>query len=114
MSFSMETTFHFVDARQTDRAAKRRMRSHVMKGKNAGRTIHRRSRLTLTKPRSYGLGQTKDSISMVCYYDDIPIEQRRKEVEDAVLSTAIWDGLLSPVSFRINPSAFKTIHQCKT
>jgi hypothetical protein len=41
----MERQFHFVDATTGDRQAKRLARSHVMKGKNAGRKIHRRSRL---------------------------------------------------------------------
>lgn len=40
----MEGAFHFVDVLRTDKASKRLMRRHVMKGKNAGRTIHRRAR----------------------------------------------------------------------
>ncbi|EHK20396.1 uncharacterized protein TRIVIDRAFT_48760 [Trichoderma virens Gv29-8] len=45
------TTFFFVDGAQTDRAAKKLVRSHVMKGKNAGKRFHRRSRLQLALPR---------------------------------------------------------------
>ncbi|KAL7953566.1 hypothetical protein V8C34DRAFT_296612 [Trichoderma compactum] len=45
------TTFYFVDGAQTNRAAKKLARSHVMKGKNAGRKVHRRSRLQLAPPR---------------------------------------------------------------
>ncbi|PNP47968.1 hypothetical protein THARTR1_10387 [Trichoderma harzianum] len=45
------TTFYFVDGAQTNRAAKKLARSHVMKGKNAGKKLHRRSRLQLAPPR---------------------------------------------------------------
>ncbi|KAL7908079.1 hypothetical protein GGI35DRAFT_486222 [Trichoderma velutinum] len=45
------TTFYFVDGAQTNRAAKKLVRSHVMKGKNAGKKFHRRSRLQLAPPR---------------------------------------------------------------
>ncbi len=37
----METKFHFVDALSTDRQAKKLMRQHVMRGKNAGRKLNR-------------------------------------------------------------------------
>ncbi|KAL9473213.1 hypothetical protein ACSS6W_007593 [Trichoderma asperelloides] len=45
------TAFHFVDGIQTNRAAKKLVRSHVMKGKNAGKRFHRRSRRQLAPPR---------------------------------------------------------------
>ncbi|KAL7935998.1 hypothetical protein V8C35DRAFT_278229 [Trichoderma chlorosporum] len=46
-----ETKFYFVNSSsQTSRATKRLIRSHVMKGKNAGKTFHRRSRLQLAPP----------------------------------------------------------------
>ena len=41
----MAQPFQFVDGLNPDRASKRRMRQHVMKGKNAGRTVQRKSRL---------------------------------------------------------------------
>ncbi|CAK7204242.1 hypothetical protein SEUCBS139899_006997 [Sporothrix eucalyptigena] len=41
--------FMFVDGMQNDRSTKRQMRRHVMKGKNAGKTIHRPSRLAQNK-----------------------------------------------------------------
>lgn len=44
----MADQFLFVDSGvQHDRAAKRRMRQHVMKGKNAGRRISRPSKLSI-------------------------------------------------------------------
>ncbi|KAK7751742.1 hypothetical protein SLS62_006227 [Diatrype stigma] len=45
----MERSFHFVDTTRNDKASKRRMRRFVMKGKNAGKTIHRPSRLALAE-----------------------------------------------------------------
>lgn len=42
---AMETTFHFVNGSKVDRNARRLLKSHVMKGKNAGKKIHRQSRL---------------------------------------------------------------------
>ncbi|KIH86521.1 hypothetical protein SPBR_08365 [Sporothrix brasiliensis 5110] len=36
--------FMFVNGRQNDRSTQRRMRQHVMQGKNAGKTLHRPSR----------------------------------------------------------------------
>ncbi|CAK7213093.1 hypothetical protein SBRCBS47491_001685 [Sporothrix bragantina] len=45
----MAGAFMFVDGRQNDRLTKRRMRRHVMQGKNAGKTIHRPSRIAQGK-----------------------------------------------------------------
>lgn len=41
----MAGSFIFVDGLQNDRPTKRLMRRHVMQGKNAGKTIHRPSRM---------------------------------------------------------------------
>ncbi|OBT65829.1 hypothetical protein VE03_05446 [Pseudogymnoascus sp. 23342-1-I1] len=43
----MEKSFQFVDGANIDNIARKSIRSHVMKGKNARRTIHRQSRLSL-------------------------------------------------------------------
>ncbi|KAH6665247.1 hypothetical protein B0J14DRAFT_620962 [Halenospora varia] len=49
----MEKTFQFVDSSaKVDRVTRKLMRSHVIKGKNAGKTVYRRSRLEL------GVGRT--------------------------------------------------------
>ncbi|RYP45354.1 hypothetical protein DL768_008291 [Monosporascus sp. mg162] len=45
----MDKTFHFVDGIRSDRASRRQMRRFVMKGKNAGKTFHRPSRLKLDR-----------------------------------------------------------------
>ncbi|KAJ6104423.1 hypothetical protein N7523_010743 [Penicillium sp. IBT 18751x] len=41
----MEQKFHFINGLSNDEKSKKLVRSHVMKGKNAGKKIHRRSRL---------------------------------------------------------------------
>ncbi|UKZ73630.1 hypothetical protein TrVFT333_001278 [Trichoderma virens FT-333] len=70
------TTFFFVDGAQTDRAAKKLVRSHVMKGKNAGKRFHRRSRLQLALPRLHAgeraviLRQELDKSQKEYHYSD--------------------------------------------
>jgi len=41
----MEKTFEFIDSTSNDKFTRRLARSHAMKGKNTGKTHHRRSRL---------------------------------------------------------------------
>lgn len=49
----MEKTFQFVDtSAKVDSTTRKLMRSHVMKGKNAGKTVHRRSRRELGAGRA--------------------------------------------------------------
>ncbi|KAH8680749.1 hypothetical protein BX600DRAFT_504504 [Xylariales sp. PMI_506] len=45
----MQQTFRFVDGVQVDKSTRKLMRSHVMKGKNAGKKFHRPSRLEASK-----------------------------------------------------------------
>jgi len=47
----MDKTFQFVDSTMIDGVTRKLMRSHVMKGKNAGKTVHRRSRFDLNTGR---------------------------------------------------------------
>lgn len=49
-----EKTFYFFDSIKADRESKKLMRRHVMKGKNAGKTFHRPSRLALAEARRAG------------------------------------------------------------
>ncbi|EED13788.1 conserved hypothetical protein [Talaromyces stipitatus ATCC 10500] len=49
----MDQTFLFVDGFETGKAARQRIRSHVMNGKNAGKKVHRRSRLGLMPSTPY-------------------------------------------------------------
>ena len=45
----MEKSFEFIDSTKNDRLTKRLVRSHAMKGKNAGKTLARSSRLDLSR-----------------------------------------------------------------
>ncbi|KAL5352091.1 hypothetical protein ACLOAV_002035 [Pseudogymnoascus australis] len=45
----MEKSFQFVDGANIDNIARKSIRSHVMKGKNVRRTLHRQSRLSLNR-----------------------------------------------------------------
>lgn len=47
----MDKSFEFIDSTKSDRLTKRLVRSHAMKGKNAGKKLHRRSRLDLYQPQ---------------------------------------------------------------
>ncbi|PKS08008.1 hypothetical protein jhhlp_006620 [Lomentospora prolificans] len=58
----METSFHFVNGIETDRASKRLMRRHVMKGKNLGKKLHRPSKLTPAKAAP-GATEAADEVS---------------------------------------------------
>jgi hypothetical protein len=49
----MDRKFLFVDGVQTSKTARQRIRRHVMNGKNAGKKVHRRSRLDLICPTPY-------------------------------------------------------------
>lgn len=87
--------FEFVDNNATiDRAARRRIRSHVAMGKNAGKTIVRSSRKTAFRP----------GVKSATYYAHVPkvIEDARSaEDNDSVASDIerqIGDGL-SVLSF---------------
>ncbi|CAH0058085.1 unnamed protein product [Clonostachys solani] len=47
----MSNKFLFIDGIQADRNAKKQMRRHVMRGKNAGKTFHRPSKLVPAGPK---------------------------------------------------------------
>ncbi|RYP43306.1 hypothetical protein DL770_011743 [Monosporascus sp. CRB-9-2] len=61
----MDKTFHFLDGIRGDRASRRQMRRFVMKGKNAGKTFHRPSRLKLAR------NQTNTSSALVRTSGDV-------------------------------------------
>ncbi|GKZ71396.1 hypothetical protein AnigIFM50267_007437 [Aspergillus niger] len=49
----MDQKFLFVDGVQIGKTARKQIRRHVMNGKNAGKKVHRRSRLDLIRPTPY-------------------------------------------------------------
>lgn len=50
--FTMGKQFMFVDTNNVDPKTRRKMRRHVMAGKNAGRTVHRPSKLALSSSKT--------------------------------------------------------------
>ena len=64
--------FLFVDGMQGDSASKKLARRHVMKGKNAGKTIHRPSRRNraILKQRLAAIGRQDPSSTEDSYFQD--------------------------------------------
>jgi hypothetical protein len=101
----MKKTFHFVDSSdKVDRATQRSARSYVMKGKNAGKTVHRRSRFGL------GAGQTP------CNDASVPKGDVRKPNPEELGPVARNLGnVLCTFKFpvELSGSSLKSIDQCK-
>jgi hypothetical protein len=89
--------FEFVDNNATiDRAARRRIRSHVATGKNVGRTIVRPSRMK-AESREAGI---RSAAAIVCVPRVVADARNAKEVEEGgcAIERMIGDGL-SVLSF---------------
>lgn len=72
----MGQEFLFVDGVETDQAARQQIRRHVMNGKNAGKKVHRRSRLDVIRPTPY---YRKQKASQNCESQTIETEHRSKD-----------------------------------
>ncbi len=101
----MKKTVQFVDnSAKVDRVTRKLMRSHVMKGKNSGKIVHRRSRLEL------GAGWTP------CDDASFPSEEARK-LEGEELGTVARNlgNVLRTFQFpvELSESSLKCIGQCK-
>ena len=69
--------FLFVDSgSQHDRAAKRRMRQHVMKGKNAGRKLSRPSKLSIASrsKQSWHPGAVDEGLGIAFEMVGLPVK----------------------------------------
>jgi len=100
----MEKTFQFVDSSaKVDRVTRKLMRSHVMKGKNAGKTVHRRSRLEL------GAGRTP------CGDASLPNGARKRNAEELGPVARNLGNVLRTFQFpvELGESSLKIINQCK-
>jgi hypothetical protein len=105
----MEKTFCFIDGTQPDKTSKRLMRQHVMKGKNAGKKFHRRSRLglritphqpkTITAGDVHQEGHCTDKIGA-------PSSTINRNFGDTIFTSSI------PV-VEINPHSLNIINQCE-
>lgn len=110
----MEKSFHFVDTTRNDKDSKRRMRRFVMKGKNAGKTIHRPSRLALAENDRRRPQPNTDSTALARITGD--------DVDKNALFT--YSGTLTieyrhcfpaySLPFKVAPHLLKVINICKT
>lgn len=101
----MTKSFQFVDGGdKVDRVTRKLMRSHVMKGKNAGKKVHRRSRLDLGPERT------------PCNDASFPNKEARKpNTEELGPVTRNLGNILRTFQFpvELSESSLKSIDQCK-
>lgn len=112
----MEKSFFFIDGVSADRNSKRQMRRHVMKGKNTGKLLHRRSRLgqhvlggapstTITANASK---RSHYSISKEADYPTAPLSS---SVDEAFGHALL--ALILPTTVEITASSLCIINECE-
>lgn len=103
----MEKSFQFVDGTNIDNITRKTIRSHVMKGKNARRTVHRPSRLTLTRRPPPGHKAAQRT----------PRESRKEEDSTSISMNVSRNlgSLFLTVKFPIEltPHSVKVVNQCE-
>ncbi|KAK2616451.1 hypothetical protein QQS21_000693 [Conoideocrella luteorostrata] len=75
----MDQQFMFVDGRKTDRASKKLVRRHVMKGKNAGKKVLRPTRLALQDARKQINSATMDEREPLWACNDLKKRHQRSD-----------------------------------
>jgi hypothetical protein len=109
-----EKKYYFIDGIEADRASKKLMRRHVMKGKNAGKTFHRPSRVASEKARRTGTvdGSCAPPAARCCdpegryvYWMHLSARTVVRDVGDMLLPISL------PVE--VTPQSLKVINQCK-
>lgn len=105
----MEKTFQFVDSTKVDSVTRKVMRSHVMRGKNAGKTVHRRSRLDL------GAGRMPyDNASPLRDLQSLHEAKRRDSEELRSIERNLGNVLCTfPFPVELSENSLKTIDRCK-
>lgn len=107
------TTFYFVDGAQTNRAAKKLVRSHVMKGKNAGKRFHRRSRL---QPAPPGLNTGERTIILRRHLDKSQKEYHYSDEEHAVLNSIMdcpINAILTGLPVKVTNPSMEIMNECE-
>ncbi|KFY07907.1 hypothetical protein V492_06714 [Pseudogymnoascus sp. VKM F-4246] len=115
----MEKSFQFVDGANIDNVARKSIRSHVMKGKNARRIVHRQSRLSLTTSwlpsghkaaqRTQASRKDGDSIGMAIRVSrnlGSPFLTLRFPIELTPHSTQVFDQFFTHIVERLYPVHF--------
>lgn len=116
VDFAM-TTFYFLDGRDADPESKRLMRRHVMKGKNAGKRIHRGSRLALQKARAVAAKYPDNPLQPVVHYS---YQQRVRDMNWIYLSLGSaarsFGNVLQPFSlpFEVTVETLSVINRCRS
>lgn len=111
------TTFYFLDGRDADPESKRLMRRHVMKGKNAGKRVHRGSRLALQKARALAAKYPDNPLQPVVHYS---YQQRVRDMNWIYLSLGSaarsFGNVLQPFSlpFEVTVESLSVINKCKS
>jgi len=103
-------SFQFVDGIGADRATKRLIKSHAMKGKNAGRKIHRRSRLDIVRqklPRPVHIQGEDDKSAVVI--TALPAPDATLKISRSLCHVLLT--LSCPLA--LNPGALRIINQCE-
>lgn len=109
----METSFHFVNGIETDRASKRLMRRHVMKGKNLGKKLHRPSKLTPAKAAP-GATEAADEVSRLRGRGASDPSQGQKSLPVVHLARDFGTPFQTLAhSVTLTPDSLPIIHQCK-
>ncbi|RYP24905.1 hypothetical protein DL767_008529 [Monosporascus sp. MG133] len=101
----MDKTFHFVDGIRGDRVSRRQMRRFVMKGKNAGKTFHRQSRLKLARHQP----NTSSALARISGDADKGVLASSTTIERVLGNVFLTLSL--PVEF--SPHSLKVINECK-
>jgi hypothetical protein len=110
-NITMSSKFQFVDGYKPSRANKRLIRSHAMKGKNAGKSVHRASRLSLVTKQPPRQCMLPSQAQVNLRYS---VDQRDVLKRPASVLSGPGDGLLFcslPVQF--TPASLHVVSQCK-
>ncbi|RYP84522.1 hypothetical protein DL769_001181 [Monosporascus sp. CRB-8-3] len=99
----MDKSFHFVDGIGGDRASRRQMRRFVMKGKNAGKRLHRSSRLELARRQP----ETSDTLARISGDADKGVLASSTAIERVLGNVFLTLSL--PVEF--SPHSLKVVNE---
>ncbi|PWY75522.1 hypothetical protein BO70DRAFT_430957 [Aspergillus heteromorphus CBS 117.55] len=100
---TMNKTFHFVSDAQVDRKSQRSLRSHVMKGKNSGKTFHRASRLDLARQRPYRYSAPRTSHKETSKNTSLPRTTVERNIGNVFLTV--------PCPVELRPDSLRIINQ---
>lgn len=104
----MVQAFYFVDATHIDKSTKKRMRRHVMIGKNAGKTIARRSKKGSLKHH------TMDNEDVSIYANSVSVRKTSAKL-DYYGPASVYNNVLSGPCFpvELTPEFSAVISTCR-